>query len=203
MQKLTKEVKKAIMDRTIEMFLDSVVMSAVICLLCITGSMPVGSLQRSFALTALPFVYIVRNFFRLRKCYLIMVNEKSFFIANLFSVTIYATVSIVAYIIAGKILSSIILRKAYSWVFLVTYFLGFSNFGIPSIVSIALCHIILFISVFLAPIGLGWIHEKRREKEEFISRMPGMLEVNPLEPKSENKVKTDGKQEETPKNNLS
>ncbi len=203
MQKLTKEVKKAIIDRTIEMFLDSVVMSAFICLLCITGPMPVGSLQRSFALTALPFIYIIRNFFRLRKCYLIMSNEKSFFIANLCSVTIYATVSVIAYITAGIILSSITLRKVYSWIFLVTYFLGFSNFGISSIVSIILCHIILFISVFLAPIGRRWIHEKRREKKEFISRMPGRLEVNPLEPKSENKVETDGKKEEPQKNNLS
>lgn len=195
MQKLSKVIKKAMMDRVIEMFLDSIVMSAFICLLCITGPMPVGSLQRSIALTALPFVYIVKNFFRLRKCYLIMRNDNSFYIANLFAATIYGTVSVVAYITASMIFSSIALRKAYSWVFLVTYFLGFSNIGISTKVSILLFHCLLFISIFLAPVGFGWIKEKELEKEEFISRMPGMLEVNPLESKSENKVETDGKQE--------
>ena len=59
------------------------------------------------------------------------------------------------------------------------------------------------IVILCAPIGLGWVKEKRREKEEFISRMPGRLEVNPLEQKPDKEVETNEIQSETKEDTLS
>ena len=102
MQKLIKEVKKVIIDRTIEMFLDSVVMSAFICLLCITGPMPVGSLQRSFALTALPFIYcksVFCNYICNGKCHCIY-NSGNYSFKHYFKKNLLVDIS-------GNILSGI------------------------------------------------------------------------------------------------
>ena len=102
------------------------------------------------------------------------------------------------------IISSIMLRKAYSWLFLVTYLFGFSNIGLSSLSSILLFHIVLFISIFLAPIGLGWVKIKAMERRELREMAPGILEVNPLEQKRDStEVQTNEIQKTKEKDSLS
>ena len=110
-----------------------------------------------------------------------------YFIANIIAVIIYASLSCGLYLGADYI-SNELLKKAYSWIFLTTYFMQFTRLGILPILSIGIFHVILLISVFVAPIGLGWIKQAKLESEiemeELLERVPGRLEVNPLEDKT-------------------
>lgn len=62
---------------------------------------------------------------------------------------------------------------------------------------------IVFASIFLAPIGLGWIKMKAKEEKELLERAPGILEINPLEQKRDNtEVFTNENKEKKEENSL-
>ena len=196
--------KEIVIIRIAEMFVGSVIMSVAVCILCISGAMPVESMQRIVALTILPIIYILWNFIHLRRCYLGIRDKVQYYTLNLVATGAFAIVSIATYITASMIISSIMLRKAYSWLFLVTYLFRFSNIGLSSLSSILLFHIVLFISIFLAPIGLSWIKLKEKEEEELREMAPGILEVNPLEQKrNSTEVQTNEIQKTKEKDSLS
>lgn len=194
---MTSTLKKVIFDRIVESVVVSVVMSAFICLLCVTGAMPVGSLQRDIALVLLPLAYIIWNFRTLRKCYIIIDGDtKLFYVSNLCTAVIFCGISMIAFVMLP--------RKAYSWFFLVTYLMRFTEIGITSPISIILFHVILTISIFLAPIGLGWVKIKAMERRELREMAPGILEVNPLEQKRDStEVQTNEIQKTKEKDSLS
>lgn len=179
--------KKVLFIRLAEILIVSVILSTGVCLMCVGGCLPINSVRRNIVLNLLPIAYIIWNFISLRRCYIVLCNDRKYYLSNLVATLVFVGTSIVAFIILP--------RKLYSWIFLITGLGSFLNVKVPAAIAIFLFHTIVFISIFLAPVGFGWIKEKELEKEEFISRMPGMLEVNPLESKSENKVETDGKQE--------
>lgn len=172
------------LHRLAKMLLGCIVPSVFICVLCVSGPMPVGSVQRDITLFFAPIAFIVWNFRTLRRCYKAFAGKKIYYDANICAYGIFAILNLLAYIILPA--------DGYTWILVITRLGRYTNLGITSSVAITLFHLIIFLSIFLAPIGLGWIKEKRREKKEFISRMPGNLEVNPLEQKVYTEVHTNG-----------
>ena len=175
---MTKKRIIAALYRLGEMLTASIVMSALVCTLCVSGPMPVGSTQRDVTLAVLPAIYIVWNIVMLRRCYCILRSNEVYYIVNLCANSLLALVSICALFTFP--------RRLYSWAFLVTYFAGFLNVGISALVSVSLFHIIMLASIFLAPIGMGWVLEKEAEERQYIEKMPPMLEINPVEQDSDN-----------------
>ena len=73
----------------------------------------------------------------------------------------------------------------FTWLFVTTRFLRYAGLGVSSKIGIALFNVILFLSIFFAPIGLGWIKEKIKEQKALENLAPGILEVNPFENKQD------------------
>ena len=188
-------MKKGIYSRFIKMFIGSVAMSSTVCLVCVLGLLTVGSWQRNSVLTALPIIYIIWNFRALRGCYIEMFDDKKYYATNLFATGAFVVVSVLAFILLP--------REGYSWLFLVTGLGSFLNFAVRAKIAISAFHAILTISIFLAPIGLGWIKMKEKEEKELLERAPGLLAVNPLEQKRDNtEVFTNENKEKKEKNSL-
>ena len=182
--------------RLVEMLLGCMVPSVFICLLCVTGPMPVGSTQRDVTLIGAPVAFIVWNIYNLRWCYKALGGKDLYYYVNICGYGAFAIINICSYIILPT--------DAYTWIFVITRLGRYSSLGITSPMAITLFHIILFISIFLAPIGLGWIKMKIKEEEELREMAPGILEVNPLEQKRDStEVQTNEIQKTKEKDSLS
>ena len=153
------------------------VMSSIVCILCVSGPMPNGSIQRDIALAILSPIFIVWNILSLRRHYFYLHGIAEYYKVNLCDNIMFVLISVAFYICGSQ--------KVYSWLFLATLMLRFSSIGITSIASILLFHASLVISVFIAIIGMGWVEEDNKEREELLERVPGVLTVNPLEKKDD------------------
>ncbi len=170
-------MRKNICIRFVEMFIGSVVMSSVACTLCACGVLMYDTWQRNAVLTALPIIYIIWNFKSLSSCYVELRDNKKYYVINLIATAAFFLTSICSFLLLPRV--------SYSWLFLVTGLGSFLNFVVRAKIAILSFHAILTISIFLAPIGLGWVKIEAREREELWERAPGILEVNPLEQKRE------------------
>jgi len=184
------------LHRMIEMLLGCIVPSVFICLLCVSGLMPVGSTQRDVTLICAPVAFIVWNIYNLRWCYKGLGGKSLYYYANICGYGAFAIINICSYIILPT--------DAYTWIFVITRFARYSSLGITSPVAITLFHIILFTSIFLAPIGLSWVKMAIKEEKELRERAPGILEANPLEQKRDStEVQTNEIQKTKEKDSMS
>ena len=185
-----------IFTRFAKMLVGSVIMSSVACTLCVCGVLMYDTWQRNAVLTALPIIYIIWNFKSLSSCYFELRDDKKYYVINLIATAAFSLTSICSFLLLPRV--------SYSWLFLVTGLGSFLNFVVRAKVAILSFHAILTISIFLAPIGLGWIKMKEREEEELLERAPGILEVNPLEQKRDStEVQTNEIQKTKEKDSLS
>ncbi len=174
--------------RVIEMLLGCILPSVFICVLCVSGPMPVGSIQRDITLIGAPVAFIAWNIIMLRRCYVAFKGSKIYYIVNIYAYAVFLIVNLCAYIFFPT--------DAYTWIFVITRLGRYSRLGITSPIAIILFHIAIIKSIFLAPIGLGWIKMKVKEEEELLARAPKRLDVNQLEkhrnntevPSNENKA---------------
>ena len=182
--------------RFFEMLFGSVILSSIVCFFCIKGIIPGEGLLRNGILTALPIIYIIWNFKSLSSCYFELCDDKKYYVINLIATASFFLTSICSFLLLPRV--------SYSWLFLVTGLGSFLNFVVRAQIAILSFHAILTISIFLAPIGLGWVKIKAKEEEELRERAPGILEVNPLEQKTKStEVQTNEIQKTKEKDSLS
>ena len=185
-----------IFTRFAKMLVGSVVMSSVACALCVCGVLMYDTWQRNAVLTALPIIYIIWNFKSLSSCYFEMHGDKKYYVINLIATAAFSLTSIFSFLFLP--------RTSYSWLFLVTGLGSFLNFVVRAQIAILSFHAIMNISIFLAPIGLGWVKIKAMERRELREMAPGILEVNPLEQKRKStEVQTNEIQKTKEKDSLS
>ena len=192
---LDKYLIRVIFQRVVEMLLGCILPSVLICALCVSGPMPVGSIQRDITLFFAPIAFIVWNFRTLRRCYKAFAGEIIYYHGNICAYGIFAILNLLAYFILPT--------DGYTWIFVITRFLRYSSIGITSQTGIMLFNLLLFASIFFAPIGLGWIKMVEKENEELLERVPGNLEVNPLEQKAYTEVHMDESKDKETKNSVS
>lgn len=157
---MTKRRIKVMVQRIKEMFIECVVLSILVSLLSVSGWMPSGSVQRDIALIAAPVFFMVWNVMMLRRYYSVMRGKKSYYIVNMWACVIFAIINISVFISCP--------REFYVWLFSITGFIRYSNLNVSAWKSIALFHIIIVASIFLAPIGMGWVKKKAEEKKRYI-----------------------------------
>ena len=170
---LTKFSIHIIFRRTTEMLMGSILLSVLVCLMCITGVLPIDSARRDVALIIVPVIYIILNIRMLRKAYWDLGNRGAYYIINLCAHALFALVSLSTLAFCP--------RETYSWLFIVTGFMRFSRIGISACISITLFHILAVSSIFLAPLGMNWIFEAQKEAEEFGETLPPKLKINTSE----------------------
>lgn len=149
-------IDKIILHRAAEMLICCIGLSVLICFLCVSGPMPVGSIQRDVALNIIPFVFLAINIVMLRNCYVAFLGRKQYYTVNLCAHAIFAVVNIGAYIMLPV--------DGYTWLFVITKILRYSKFELIPPMGIMIFHLLLFFSVFLSPIGMSWVHRSAEEK---------------------------------------
>ena len=149
-------IDKIILRRAAEMLICCIGLSVIICIFCVSGPMPVGSIQRDAALNIIPFVFLAINIVMLRSCYVAFLGKKQYYTVNLYAYAMFAVVNIGAYIILPI--------DGYTWLFVITKILRYSRLELIPPVGIMIFHLLLFFSVFLAPIGMSWVHRSAEEK---------------------------------------
>lgn len=178
------------------MLVGSVVMSSVVCILCVCGVLTYDTWQRNAVLTALPIIYIIWNFKSLSSCYFKMRGDKKYYVINLIATVAFSLTSICSFLLLPRV--------SYSWIFLVTGLGSFLNFVVRARIAILSFHAIMITSIFLAPIGLSWVKMAIKEEKELRERAPGILEVNPLEQKRDStEVQTNEIQKTKEKDSMS
>lgn len=156
-----------------EMLFGCILPSVVVCALCISGAMPVESIQREMTLLIVPIAFLIWNFRLLRKCFIAFAGEKIYYIANILSYGIFAFINMCAYIFLPADL--------YTWIFVITRIGRYSNLGITSPVAISMFNCIVCASIFLAPVGLGEAKIARKEELEFLKIVSGDFDLSKFE----------------------
>lgn len=181
--------------RFAEIFFYSVALSALVSLLCVMDILPDRSKELVVGLYAAVIVFLIINIIKFRLSYCVLKSYKKYLIVNVCAYGLFMLATVIAY----KLFSPAL----YTWIFAITKAGRYTNFRLATVYSAAILHFIMLVVMFISPIGLGWVKEKKREKEEFIARMPGMLEVNPLEQKPKKEVEANDVQKETEENSVS
>ncbi|MBQ6893036.1 MAG: hypothetical protein IJN48_02415, partial [Clostridia bacterium] len=83
--------------RVVEMLLGCILPSVFICALCVSGPMPVGSIQRDITLIGAPVAFIAWNIIMLRRCYVAFRGARNYYIVNTRAYAVFATVNLCAY----------------------------------------------------------------------------------------------------------
>lgn len=151
------------------MFVGSIVMSVIICLICISGFAPVASVQRDILLLLGPIIYLVWNTFKLRDCFYFLQKKSAYLLINICAQAVFLAANILVYITLPN--------EVYSWLFIITGFMRFSSLGISAYVSVTLFHIVAAATLFIAIIGTERIKKKNIERREYIKNMPPPLEI--------------------------
>ena len=151
-----KIIVKITKQRFVEVLLSCVAISAFISLLCVSGPMPVASIQRDIALCACPIVFVAINVKQMRNCYYEIKHTALYYVINLCAYGIFTVVNLGAY--------AFFPREAYTWCFLITGFAHFSSLEVATKISIMMFHCINVATIFLAPIGMSWVHRHSEEK---------------------------------------
>lgn len=138
------------MRRLCELFLTCAIISAVITFFYVAGILYTDTFL-SIALLIGLFVFAFINIRMLRQCYFDLHSNKNYYLSNLLSYAIFALISIGVY----KLCSGII----FTWLFAITKFVKYTDAGNPTIKSMLFFHLIGFLCVLLAPIGMKWIFE--------------------------------------------
>ncbi len=170
---MIKEDIIAIFYRVVEMLFGSVIMSALVCYLCVsTKYMPVESIQRDIALIILPIIYIIWNVFKLRGFFVVVAEKKIYLAVNLCATALFALISVISYIFIPK--------ELYSWLFLVTYLGGFANLGISGGMSLILFYAVITVTIFLSVINMDWVQEEIEEINDSFENLPPKMDVAPV-----------------------
>ena len=192
---MKKLILELIIRRTMHLLIGCVLISAILALLCTIGILPDGSGVLFSGMLLGLALYILYNVKMMRRVYFIVRKKSIYFLINISAYFIFGLINLCSY----KIFSSYV----FAWIFSLTKVARYTNLNLSTPYAVAVFHFLMTMAILMAPLGMEWMYEYDERNAVDEKRIPGMLEVNPLEQKSENKVKTYGKQEETPKNNLS
>ena len=190
---MNKLILELTVRRVIHLVFGCVVISSLIALLCVTGILPDGSGKLLAGMCAGVILYIVFNVKMMRRTFF-LVRKKSFYcVVNFGAYFVFGFVNILVY----KFCSGYI----FAWLFAITKFLRYTNLSLNIPASVCVFHLILVIAALCAPIGMEWMYE--HDEMNAVEIMPGILEVNPLEKKTDKEVEINEIQKETETNTLS
>ena len=192
---MKKFILELIIRRTVHLLGGCVLISAILALLCTIGVLPDGSGMLFVGMLSGLVIYVTYNVKMMRRVYFMVRAKRMYYLINLSAYFVFGIINLCSY----KIFSSYV----FAWLFSLTKVARYTNLNLSIPYAVAVFHILMTIAMLLAPLGMEWIYEHDERNAVDERRIPGMLEVNPLEQKPKQEVETDGKKEETQKNNLS
>ena len=143
-----KEILLKILRRTIRLLVPTMIVSAIVTLLNVTGVLSTRMLVLiPLGIGALLVVYLAvrfsrNNYFKLR-------NLKLYYLVELVSFIIYTVALVGVYKFAGNII--------FTWLFCVTKIASYIHPGIPGIYASLFFDFVIFISMMIAPVGMNFL----------------------------------------------
>lgn len=171
---MNKLVLELISRRTIHLFLGSVVISSAIALLCVMNILPDGSGALLAGMCIGVILYAIFNIKMMRRVNFLVRSKSLYYLINFGAYFIFGLIHMCAY----KLCSSYV----FAWLFAITKFVRYTNLSLNIPMAVTVFHLVMVITILCAPIGMDWMYEM--DESNAVERIPGMLEVNPLEQKS-------------------
>lgn len=144
-----------IITRIIEMLIPTVVFSAIITALNVSG---VVTLRFQVILMILLFtvIFMAYNVYRMRICYIETHDRKEYYFINFLAQIIFCAINFLFYYLTSN--------KVYAWAFSITKLLRQIDIG--TCYSILFFHILGVLCIFISTIGMGWVFLSEEELEE-------------------------------------
>ena len=192
---MKKMILELIIRRTMHLLGGCVLISAILALLCILGALPDGSGMLFTGMLLGLAVYIAYNVKMMRRVYFLVRAKRIYFLINLSAHFVFGLINLCTY----KIFSSYV----FAWLFALTKVARYTNLNLSTPCAVTVFHALMTIAMLLAPMGMEWMYEYEERNAVDKSKIPGRLEVNPLEQKPDKEVETNEIQKETEENTLS
>ena len=153
---MNKFILYAAYKRFMEIAGSCVLLSAVLSFLCKISALPDGSRELVVGLYIAVALFVAINIWMMRACYYVLRDTKVYFIVNYGAYFVFGLITVLAY----KLFSS----EAFTWLFAITKFARYTNLYLPTAYSVTIFHTVMGIVIFLAPIGMSWVHRSAEEK---------------------------------------
>ena len=153
---MNKFILYAAYKRFTEILGSSILLSAVLSFLCKCNALPDGSRELVTGLYIAAALFVAINIWMMRACYYVLRDTKIYFVVNYGAYLAFGLITVLVY----KLFSS----EAYTWLFAITKFARYTNLYLPTAYSAAIFHTVMGIAIFLAPIGMSWVHINSEEK---------------------------------------
>lgn len=139
---------RIIVRRFLELFFVNTAISAILTLLNI-GKVLAGQNSVILGMFVGIAAFVTVNFRMLRHCYFDLRDSFLYYITNIAAYLLFAMLSALVYLVFSS--------EIYTWLFAMTKFLKYTNIALSVPYSAAVFHLIGFLVIFIAPIGMGWI----------------------------------------------
>lgn len=143
------EIIKLCAKRIVDYIVPAVIISVIMVLLNHSGiadNKKVVKIMLSLGV----ILFAVENIRMLRGCYYSLKNDRIYLLVNIFAYTIFALITFILYWFIPK--------SIFTWLFAVMRFGEFVFEPMKALTSIFVFHVIQFIIIFLAPIGMSWVY---------------------------------------------
>lgn len=138
-------IRKTIFRRFGEFAFLEVVLSVMITVFSVAGILESQNsvLHSTVACVA---IYLIVSIYRLRICFYELENPRAYYICNLTAYGIFTVINVISYLLLNN--------NLYTWFFAVTKFARYAHIGFTTATSIEAFHIIMLVSILLAPMGI-------------------------------------------------
>ena len=190
---MNKLILELTVRRVIHLVLGCVVISSLIAILCITGIFPDGSGILLGGMSAGVVLYIFFNVKMMRRVFFLVRKRRLYYVINFGAYFVFGLINLCVY----KLCSNYV----FAWLFAITKFLRYTNLSLSIPSAVTVFHFIMTLAALCAPVGMEWMYEM--DERNAVGKIPGILEVNPLEQKTDKEVEINEIQKETETNTLS
>ena len=145
-----------VLRRYCEILFSNIILSSIMVVLYELG---IFFSQRFFELflTITVTIYIIVNFWFMRRCYFFLSNRNMYYICDYMAYIIFFISNMLAFFFFDE--------SVYRWLFLITKFGNLFNERFAVFYSIMFFHIIMLVLIAFAPVGMGWLLVYRNEEK--------------------------------------
>lgn len=152
---------RVVVRRFFECMVVNIGLSALCTMIFAAEFIPSSQMTICVGLSIGVLVYIVINMSMLNHCYFDMSEEpdgRIYLKSNILAYGIFAVINLIVYFLANS--------EGYTWFFAITKFAKYMPFGINTLVSAIIFHVIMFAVIALVPVRMKRIVAQRKEMEE-------------------------------------
>ena len=170
---MIKFIVYAAYRRFLEIVVSCVLLSSVISFLCKCNALPDGSRELVIGLYITAVLFVGINIWMMRGCYYELRDTKVYFIVNYSAYIVFGLITILAY--------KLFTAELYTWFFAITKFARYTNLYLNTVYSAMVFHVVMVITIFLAPIGMSWVHIRAEEKYVEEGMLPPIMDEEKVE----------------------